>query len=148
MSAPVQETRLSLLRDLSQIGGRGRAEHESVTRIREVFHPVAEHLRALDPEVVLIVGPRGAGKSQLFKAITDAGLVPAIARHAPSLQRLPSDPTKSKWLSGYRLSHGHPAAGHVDRHGQPAVSRQVRPRIRDCRRPLVLIPRARSRRTT
>ena len=103
MSAPVQETRLSLLRDLSQIGGRGRAEHESVTRIREVFHPVAEHLRALDPEVVLIVGPRGAGKSQLFKAITDAGLVPAIARHAPSLQRLPSDPTKSKWLSGYRL---------------------------------------------
>ena len=52
------------LRDL----GYGQAEAESSDLFARRLYPVAEHLRALDAGVVLIVGPRGAGKSELFKA--------------------------------------------------------------------------------
>lgn len=52
------------LRDL----GYGQAEVEEPRLFASRFYPVPEHLRALDPSVVLVVGPRGAGKSELFHA--------------------------------------------------------------------------------
>jgi hypothetical protein len=82
------------------MGGAGRAEGESLDRIPKGFYPVPEHLRALDPEVVLIVGPRGAGKTEIARALTGAGLASAIAQYAPSI-RLPSG--EAEWRIGHPL---------------------------------------------
>jgi hypothetical protein len=46
---------LRLLAELSQMGSGGRAETEGTDRGRfsKTFHPIAEHVRAFDPNVVL-----------------------------------------------------------------------------------------------
>ncbi len=46
--------------------GYGQAEAETTELFAHRLYPVSEHLRALDPNVVLVVGPRGSGKSALF----------------------------------------------------------------------------------
>lgn len=68
--------------------GAGQAERERDEDFGPRFHPVLEHIRALDRDVVLVVGERGAGKSALFSAIFQHGLLPALERHAPNV-RLP-----------------------------------------------------------
>ena len=50
--------------------GYGQAEVETQELFAHRLYPVAEHLRALDPNVVLVVGPRGSGKSALFQAFS------------------------------------------------------------------------------
>ena len=66
--------------------GYGQAEAESRNLFARRLHPIPEHLRALDPNVVLIVGPRGSGKSELFRAffLENDDLGDAIIRYAPS----------------------------------------------------------------
>lgn len=71
------------------------------------FYPVAEHLRALEPAVVLIVGDRGAGKSKLVAAATNTELREAIARRTPSLRFVAGD---TEWRTGYPLHAGGPDA--------------------------------------
>lgn len=100
MTTDWAERRRELLQALQTIGGHGRAEGEALDRLRPGFYPVSEHLRLLDPEVVLIVGPRGAGKTEIARVLTDAGLSSAVARHAPTV-RLP--PGKAEWRKGYPL---------------------------------------------
>lgn len=92
------ERRRRLLHALQNIGGAGRAEGESRERIGPGYFPVAEHLRLLDPEVVLVVGPRGSGKTEIARVLTDAALAAAIAKHAPAV-RMPSG--DSEWLAAY-----------------------------------------------
>lgn len=92
------EERKRLLQTLQNIGGAGRAEGESEDRIAPGFYPVTEHLRLLDPEVVLVVGPRGAGKTEIARVLTDASLYEVVSRHAPAV-RLPSG--HSKWISAH-----------------------------------------------
>ena len=84
-----------LLSDLAQMGSYGRAEGEDEGTFPRTFHPVAEHVRAFDPNVVLIVGPRGAGKSELFRAAVELKLLTAIRRCVPEV-RLP-DRRLSYW---------------------------------------------------
>lgn len=98
MSGQWSETRTELLRSLQNIGSQGRAEGASLEQIRSGYYPVPDHLRLLDPEVVLVVGPRGSGKSEIARVLTDAGLFDAVKSFAPSV-RLPSGP--SKWLKVY-----------------------------------------------
>ena len=38
--------------------GYGQAEAEEPELLAQRLHPVSEHVRALDPRVVLVVGPR------------------------------------------------------------------------------------------
>lgn len=92
------DQRRDLLQVLQNIGGAGRAEFESNERIAPSFYPVTEHLRLLDPEVVLVVGPRGAGKSQIARVLVDVDLYDAVSRHAPAV-RLPSG--VSKWIKAH-----------------------------------------------
>lgn len=98
MSIQWNEQRRELLLALQNIGGAGRAEGESHDRIGPGFYPVTEHLRLLDPEVVLVVGPRGSGKTEIARVLTDATLYDAVSRHAPAV-RLPSG--QSKWIRAF-----------------------------------------------
>lgn len=92
------------------MGGHGRAEGESRERFPRTFYPVAEHARAFDPEVVLIIGPRGSGKTALFRAVIELDLLPAIARHAPDVRLPPLDAHRTTWISGYPIGAGFPDA--------------------------------------
>jgi len=92
------------LRDL----GYGQAESETPGTFAKCFHPVAEHVRAFDPDVALVVGERGTGKSALFRAVFDNGLLPALVRHARD-PRLPSGaPERIVWIQAYPLHRDFP----------------------------------------
>lgn len=72
-----------LRRQLRELG-YGQAEVEEPGLFPRRFYPVPEHLRALDPSVVLVVGPRGAGKSELFRAFfSEPEVAKAIQMWAP-----------------------------------------------------------------
>lgn len=71
--------------------------------------PIPEHLRALEAEVVLVVGDRGAGKTQLKNALDNTDIRDALIRHAPSI-RVPSGTVR--WLTAWPLgSNGPDSAG-------------------------------------
>ena len=101
------EERRELLRDLTDLGS-GQADSERRDDTGHNFYPVPEHARALEPEVVLVVGDRGAGKSALFNAVTQPPLLRAITRHAPGI-RLPSpEEGKVSWLPAHPLQSAGP----------------------------------------
>ena len=88
------------LRDL----GYGQAESEAPTLFARRLYPVPQHLRALDPTVVLVVGARGTGKSELFRAFfrEDAeGLGPAVLESVATEVRTAAEPERSTWINGY-----------------------------------------------
>lgn len=92
------DRRRALLQALQNIGGAGRAEFERQERMGRGFFPVPEHLRLLDPEVVLVVGPRGAGKTEIARVLTDAALYDAVSRHVQAV-RLPGG--ASHWIAAH-----------------------------------------------
>ncbi len=98
MSSQWNDERRTLLQALRNIGDSGRAEGASEEQIRTGFYPVADHLRLLDPEVVLVVGPRGSGKSSIERVLTDAALFDAVKLYAPAV-RLPEG--QSEWVRVY-----------------------------------------------
>ncbi len=83
--------------------GYGQAEAEPPALFAHRLYPVAEHLRALDPNVVLVVGPRGSGKSALFQAFFSESrdLANAITGWMPRspISHDPSD--SSEWMATY-----------------------------------------------
>jgi len=118
MSKLPQDQRDLLLSDLSQMGSSGRAESERNDTFRHTFFPVAEHVRAFDPDVVLIVGERGSGKSELFRAVVKEKLLDSILRSTPGshLSRVGSKNTH--WLEGYPLGREFPDARGLQRYVQ------------------------------
>lgn len=91
-----------LRRDLTDLG-YGQAETETSEQFSPRLYPVSEHLRALDPTVVLVVGSRGAGKSELFRAFFEHGaeVRDAVMSHARlAASRIPSL-ENAKWLPAY-----------------------------------------------
>ena len=107
MSRLQQEERIVLLGDLASMGSSGIAENENPATFSKTFYPVAEHSRALDPDVALVVGSRGAGKSELFRAVVQEKLLPAIARvSGGQLSRLM--PRQIEWVAGHPLGKEFP----------------------------------------
>ena len=91
-----RDAQLGALCDL----GYGQAESESESKPDFVrrFFPVPEHLRAFETAVVLVVGDRGSGKSELFRAVFREGLWRELRGFAPG-PRLPGPETASiEWL--------------------------------------------------
>lgn len=78
-----------LLSSLAQMGSHGRAEKEDASKFPRTFYPVPEHAHAFDPDVVLVIGPRGSGKSELFRAVIDFNLLRSIKNNTIFL-RVPS----------------------------------------------------------
>jgi len=93
------EQQIGLLDAISRMGSAGRAEGEDQERLPRTFWPVPEHFRAFDPDVVLVVGPRGSGKTELFRSVIKLGLLPKVAAYVPDV-RLP-DTRRTSWFAGY-----------------------------------------------
>lgn len=108
MAATKELDRSQLLLDLSTMGSYGRAEGEDLEKFPKTFHPVAEHVRAFDPNVILVIGPRGSGKSELFRAVIELGLLSAIHRCLPDVKLPSTAPDKTKWIAGYPIGSGFP----------------------------------------
>lgn len=117
MSSLRNETRDALLRSLHL--DTGQAEEANP---RSIF-PVPEHIRALEPEVALIVGDRGAGKTHLKRALVDDDVRGALLKVAPGVK----GPTrKAAWLDGWPLKTLGPApAGWVAAQGRPEDARDL-----------------------
>ncbi|WP_438032526.1 hypothetical protein [Sorangium sp. So ce204] len=75
-----KSSRAALLASLSLNAGQAEVSDP------RVILPIAEHARALEPEVVLIVGDRGAGKTQLVRALEDESVRAALVRRIPGLR--------------------------------------------------------------
>ncbi|MEI8373240.1 MAG: hypothetical protein WCJ35_10460 [Planctomycetota bacterium] len=99
-----------LLEELSRMGSNGRAEGEDKDRFPKTFHPIAEHVRAFDPNVVLVIGPRGAGKSELFRAAVELKLLPAIERCLPEIRPFLARTQQVQWFAGYPIGSEFPDA--------------------------------------
>ena len=82
--------------------GYGQAEAETPESFARRLYPVPEHLRALDPNVVLVVGPRGSGKSALFKAsFENRDVADAITEWMPRATIPGSQAKSSEWRRAY-----------------------------------------------
>lgn len=97
MSSTWEDRRRELLEQLKSMGNSGRAEQASPDQLTKGFYPVPEHLRLLDPDVVLVVGPRGSGKTQISKVLTSSSLAKAVERFVPNV-RLPG---AAEWLEAF-----------------------------------------------
>src|ERR1700688_2606061 len=104
----MHENQKKLLNAISRMGSAGRAEVEDKERLRRTFWPVPEHLRAFDPDVVLVVGPRGAGKTELFRTVIEMRLLPDIAARLPHVRLPPMGQEQTRWISGYPIGSGFP----------------------------------------
>jgi hypothetical protein len=102
-----KEAQKELLDHLSDLG-YGQADREDDERFIRRFYPVKQHLRAFDPDVTLVVGERGTGKSALFKAVFENNLLAALAPFAPD-QRLPFKETdRIKLVPGFPIGREFP----------------------------------------
>jgi hypothetical protein len=97
MSRAWEERRRELLAQLKDMGDSGRAEQASQDQLTKGFYPVPEHLRLLDPDVVLVVGPRGSGKTQISKVLSEPSLVEAVGRFVPNVRV----PAAAEWIEAF-----------------------------------------------
>lgn len=108
MSKLSQNERDTLIRALENMGGMGQAESESIENFCQRFYPVPEHARAFAPDVAMVIGERGSGKSELFRAVVEFNLLPAISAFAPKVRLPPLEPGKTQWVQAYPLASGFP----------------------------------------
>jgi hypothetical protein len=99
MASLRKEEREELLQSLRSDAGQAEGGGE---RTGDNFYPVAEHLRALEPGVVLVVGDRGAGKSQLVAVATNADLREAALRRS----NLRFAGANAEWRKGFPMAYG------------------------------------------
>ncbi len=102
MSSLTQEKRQALVQALSL-----RASHAENTD-PSVIMPIQEHLRALEAEVVLVVGDRGSGKTQLKNALQKPEVRDALIRQSPTI-RVPKGTIN--WVEAWPLGMEGPDHG-------------------------------------
>ncbi len=93
---------ITLRAQLTDLGyGQAEAETDELFALR--LYPVIDHVRALNTKVVLVVGPRGSGKSALFKAFfsKNRDLADSIRRWMPGSSTLQADSNSSDWRAVY-----------------------------------------------
>lgn len=123
MPALTKEARAELLALLKLNAGVADSSPEPALEI----YPIAEHIRALEPAVVLIVGDRGSGKTQLKDALTNDTLRVALLRHATTVRAHSGSAT---WTTGWPLAAAGP---------DPLTWRSLAQRYRGSREDLVIV---------
>jgi hypothetical protein len=97
MSKFKKDTQKLLIEQLCFLGS-GVADWEKDPDFSKYWYPIPQHLRAFDPDVVLVVGDRGTGKSALFKAVFENKLLQPLQAFEP-FQRLPFNEAKNlSWI--------------------------------------------------
>ncbi|MCP4545976.1 MAG: hypothetical protein GY835_05860, partial [bacterium] len=107
MSKLTKDQQKKLLNQLADLG-YGQAESEDRTLFVRRFHPFAEHVKAFDPDVVLVVGDRGTGKSELFNAVFGYQLITALARYAPDARLPPNQAGRTAWVQAHPVHKDFP----------------------------------------
>lgn len=100
---PNRPVLLQKLRDLCR---QGQAENEPVDEgtFLKNFLPIQSHYRVLDPDVRIIIGDKGAGKTQLFRALEFDRGREALARLAEDKGQMLHPLAKTRWLIGFQTS--------------------------------------------
>ncbi|MGK3969218.1 hypothetical protein WMF38_35495 [Sorangium sp. So ce118] len=95
-----------LLEDVIRACGQGMADQapEDAEGFFREFLPIPRHLRALDPHVRLIIGDKGAGKTQLFKALKFPEGRELLSRVAESRGHGALPLEQSSWVVGFELT--------------------------------------------
>jgi len=95
--------RSSILAGLVAIGQLGaKAEALDADDLLRATLPIRSHLRALEPDILLIVGGRGAGKSHLFRVVN--------APNGPEALGLSGEaPRRDIWIRGFSAAPTHAA---------------------------------------
>lgn len=100
MSTPdLKPRRAELLQGLVDMGDTGLAESQRQEFVLKKFLPLPEYGRVLDPECLLVIGDRGAGKTQIFRAIQDPDGREAIRLSSSRFK--PEWLTRGHWLVGF-----------------------------------------------
>jgi len=117
MAALTDAQRRQLLAELREMGRASSAELEVGPQFKHAFHPIREHLRVVEPNVYLIIGYHGAGKSMLFRAAVDQLLfsrtIQGLLGHDLLLHRYAG--RQVKWLAGYPRASDFPDVGALRR---------------------------------
>jgi hypothetical protein len=92
----------ALRQALIDMSGAGQAETGAEAIALKRFLPLPEHARVFEPENLLIIGHRGAGKTQLFRALQSPDGVAAVQTVAKNLDA--NQLEKTRWLVGYTSS--------------------------------------------
>lgn len=107
--ALTHEVRLKLLAQLQNLGaGIAEAHAHDPSNQRRTLYPIPEHLRAIEPEVVLVIGDRGAGKTHLKDILKDVPLRNALARYVPR-SRMSGE--AADWIEAWPIGKDGPESG-------------------------------------
>ncbi|MEJ5188456.1 MAG: hypothetical protein WHT84_04510, partial [Breznakiellaceae bacterium] len=90
-----------LLESLARVGSFGaKSENIEIKELTKRTLIIPGHLQALDPNILLIIGGRGSGKSHLFHLLSDSSVIDAlIGETSNSYLKL-----NSLWFVGYSSS--------------------------------------------
>ena len=96
----------ALLNDLIELCKQGQAENEpeDESLFLKNFLPIRVHYRILEPDVNLIIGDKGAGKTQLFRALSYPRGRTALTEQATRHGRNPIDLSRASWQIGFASS--------------------------------------------
>ncbi len=117
MDALTPADRHRLLTELHKVGRASNAEMESGEQFRRAFYPVAEHLYVFDPDINLVIGYHGAGKTMLFKAAVERQLQAQVVRRMFGRDLFLNQLSKqsAEWLAGYPMGKDFPDVGTLRR---------------------------------
>lgn len=110
------------------MGRVANAEMEFDKQFRQDFYPIAEHLRVFEPNISLIIGYHGTGKSMLFRAATENILpteaIQRLLRHnVLPLARFMD--YHIEWLAGYPMGKNFPDPGTLRQFAQAGNGDQI-----------------------
>lgn len=106
MSKKGLPNRAFLLQQLRDVCGQGQAENEPIEEspFLRNFLPIQSHYRVLDPDVRIIIGDKGAGKTQLFRALDFDRGREALANLAVAKGQMLHPLSNTTWLVGFQTS--------------------------------------------
>jgi hypothetical protein len=119
----------ALLDDVIRACSQGVADHapEDAQEFFQQFLPIPRHLRALDPHVRLIIGDKGAGKTQLFKALKFPEGRALLAQSAASRGHGALPLERMSWIVGFELTGSlFPAPDLIDAYARGKGTEELR----------------------
>lgn len=100
MTSALKKDEAQRLRDaLVEMSGAGYGETAPDRVLMKQFLPLADHARIFETESFLIIGPRGAGKTHLFRAVQSVDGIQALAAVGRRLDA--QQVRQTKWYVGY-----------------------------------------------